>query len=374
VVIADGRIAQVGTRSSVDVPDGATVVDATGKTIMPGLINCHAHLCMDGSADALASWKARSVRERVEATATHAQDALRAGVTTLRDLRGWDRVELGLKAAINDGAAAGPRLLISGQVALSVTLRGADAARAAARQRIDEGFDVIKLTGSSRLTFDELHAVIAEADRAGKPSATHALAPDVFKEAVRAGISSVEHGFYLDEEAIQLMQDHGTYYVPTLASLHHILANADKGIPEYLLEMARRGADAHLRSYRMAREAGVRIAAGNDGGSPFNRADNFASELELMVAAGMSPAEALTTATSVAARLLRIGGDVGTLEVGKRADVLVLDASPLADISNVRKVHNVYKDGRPVGVLDAPVNLGAILDYAARFDLATVGA
>lgn len=372
VVIADGRIAQVGTRASIDVPSGATTVDVTGKTVMPGLINCHAHLCMDGSADALVTWKQRSVAERIESTATHAQDALRAGITTIRDLRGWDKLDLGLKGAIEDGIVAGPRILISGQVALGVTRRGADEARRLTRERIEQGFDVIKMTGSSRLSFDELHAVVDEADRAGRPTATHALAPDVFKESIRAGITSVEHGFYLDDEAIRLMCEHGTYYVPTLATLHHILVNADRGIAQYLLDMASRGSESHRNSFRMAREAGVRIAAGNDGGSPFNRANNLASELELMVAAGMTQAEAIVTATRTAAELLRLSHEIGTLEPGKIADVLVVDGNPLENISSLRNVHLVYTAGRQVGAMTASIDVDAIRSRAERFELAGV--
>jgi imidazolonepropionase-like amidohydrolase len=375
VVMADGRVTQIGARSEVDIPSAATVIDVTGKTVMPGLINCHAHLCMDGSPDALVAWKQRTPRERAEATAAHALEALRTGITTIRDLRGWDKIDVGLRSAINDGIVAGPRLLISGQVSLGLRRRGPEQARRAARERIDEGFDVIKVTGSSRLTYDELRAVIDEADRAGKPTATHALAPDVFKESVRAGISSVEHGFYLDAAAIEMMQERGTYFVPTLASLHHILANrTNSSVPEYLIEMAKRGTASHLESFRLAREAGVRIAAGNDGGSPFNRAYNLASELELMVEAGMSPAEALMAAQKTAAELLRLSGEIGTLERGKIADVVVLDADPLANISAVRRIHLVFKSGLEVSSANGPVDVDAVLCRAAGVELAAASA
>ena len=160
---------------------------------------------------------------------------------------------------------------------------------------------------------------------------------------------SIEHGFFLDAEAIDMMLERETFFVPTLAAMYEIVEGGPEfGIPAFMIEKARRASDAHLDSFRRAREAGVRIAAGNDGGTPFNRADNLASELERMVAAGMSPVEALATAHSAAAELLRLADQIGTLEPSKLADLVVLDADPLADISALRRVHMVIKAGQRI--------------------------
>lgn len=347
VLIEDDRILSVGPMDPAAIPAGTEVLDFSGKTVIPGLINCHAHLCMDGSADPVGAWRKRSLPENAAMAAGHAEDALRAGVTTLRDLRGWDHVDLALKKAINAGSVWGPRLLVSGQVGMSV--RGASEARRAVHTQIEMGYDIIKMTGSARLRYEELCAVVDEARRTGRPTATHALGATGYKEAIQAGVTSIEHGIYLDSEAVEMMAAMGTYFVPTLAGLHHIRASGTgSGIPQFMMDMAVNGRDTHISGFQMAHAKGVRIAAGNDGGGPFNRADNLAGEIECLVAAGMSFAEALEAAQSTAARLLNIDGETGTIQAGKLADLVVLDGDPTTDISALRRVAMVFKAGRRV--------------------------
>ena len=364
------RIASVDDVSSASeppAPPDADVVDLAGKTLMPGLINCHTHICLDGSPDPERAWRERSITENVLIAARHAEGALRAGMTTVRDLGGCDFVDLGLKKAIQDGLLVGPQMLVSGKV-LCMTgghghfmgreVDGPAEVRKGAREQLKAGADIIKVMatggvmtpgvqpGSPQLTYDEMRAAIEEAEKAGKHTATHAQGATGIKNAVRAGIDSIEHGFYLDTEAIDLMLERVTYLVPTLAAIYHIIeGGVESGIPAYVIDKAKRAADAHLASFRRARDAGVPIAAGNDAGTPFNLADNLASELELMVAAGMTPAEALHTAHAAAAHLLRLADEIGTVEPGKRADLVVLNGDPLEDISAVRQVHLVVKAG-----------------------------
>ena len=367
VVIEGERISKVGKSGGVGVPPGAQVIDVRGKTIMPGLINCHTHLCLDGSADPITSWRERSIVENVLISAQHAEATLRAGITTVRDLGGWDGVDLGLKQAIADGVIDGPRMLVSGRLLcmtgghahfMGCEVDSPDEARKAARAQLKAGADIIKLmaTGglmtqgtepsAEQLTYAELRAAVEEAQKAGKITASHAQGTTGIKNAVRAGIDSIEHGFYLDDEAIEMMLASGTYYVPTLAAVHEMVEGGiESGIPAFLVEKSRRVRDAHLESFVLAREAGLRIAAGNDGGSPLNRADNLATELECMVANGMSTKEALASAHSIAAELLGMGDLIGTVEPGKAADLVVLDDDPLGNISAVRQVHLVMKSG-----------------------------
>jgi imidazolonepropionase-like amidohydrolase len=366
--IADDRFAAV-TDAEPDSTD-EPALNLGGKTVVPGFINCHVHLCLDGSPDPITAWASRSLTENVLIAGKQAKATVKAGITTVRDLGGVDGVDLGLKKAINDGVINGPRMLVSGRVlcmtgghghVMGREVDGPDEARKGAREQLKAGADVIKVMatggvmtpgvepGSPQLTFEELRAAIEEAEKAGKLTATHAQGTTGIKNAVRAGIDSVEHGFFLDAEAIDMMLERGTFFVPTLAALYHIIEGGlESGIPSYVVEKAARASDAQLDSFRRAREAGVRVAAGNDGGTPFNTADNLSSELERMVDAGVSPADALETAHKTAAELLGLSGQIGTVEPGKLADLVVLDADPLADISAVRQVLMVFKDGQRI--------------------------
>jgi imidazolonepropionase-like amidohydrolase len=371
VVIIEGDcIRSVGQADATPIPTGAKLIDVTGKTLVPGLINCHAHLCLDGSPDPFRTVQQRSITENVLLAARHAEASLHAGVTTLRDLGGWEFVDLGLKKAINDGLILGPRMLASGKP-LCMTggtahligreVDGPDEARKGAREQLKAGADVIKVMatggvltvgtdpGSAQLTYEELRAAVEEAKKASRLVAAHAHGATGIKNAIRAGTDSIEHGFFLDAEAIDMMLEQGTFYVPTLAATHEIITKGPEfGMPASMIAKAQRAGDAHIDSFRRAWQAGVRIAAGNDGGTPFNRADNLAGELERMVAAGMSCVEALATAHRTAAELLGMAEQIGTVEPGKLADLVVLDADPQVDISATRQVHMVIKAGQRV--------------------------
>jgi imidazolonepropionase-like amidohydrolase len=365
------RIADVGSTEGFAGAGGAAgseILDVEGWTAIPGLINCHTHLCFDASPDAWAAWAGRSMTENVLVAALQAEAALQAGITTVRDLGGVDGVDLGLKKAIQGGVVPGPRMLVSGQLlcmtggqahSIGREVDGPDEARKGAREQLKAGADIIKVMatggvltpgvepGSAQLTFEEMRAAIEEAEKAGKQTASHAQGTVGIKNAVRAGIDSIEHGFFLDAEAIDMMLERGTFFVPTLAALYHVLeAGPEAGIPAHALEKAKRVVDAHLDSFRRARESGVRIGAGNDGGTPFNPSSNLVSELELLVQAGMTPPEALDAAHRSAAELLRMEGEIGTVEAGKMADLVVLDSDPLADVSALREVRMVIKGGQ----------------------------
>jgi len=368
--IEGNRIAAV-SEAPLTPAAGEPVLDLTGKWVIPGLINCHTHICLDGSGDPGAAWQSQSLAKNVLVAAQHAERTLRAGVTTVRDLGGMEFVDIALRDAINEGLIPGPRMKVSGKVICMTGGHGWGAGgreadgpaevRKAAREQMKAGADVIKVMatggvmtygvepGAQQLSYEEMRAAVEEAEKAGKLTASHAQGTRGIKDVVRAGIDSVEHGFYLDNEAIDLMLERGTYFVPTLAALHYlILAGEDFGVPRFMVEKAKRSYDAQLESFARARSAGVQIATGNDGGTPQNTSDNLAGELERFVENGYTPAQALLAATQVAARLLRMPEHIGTVEAGKLADLVVLSADPTAHISHVRQVEMVIKDGKPI--------------------------
>ena len=367
IQIDGARIAAVTEALDPATAEGE-VLDLKGKVVMPGMINAHTHICLDGSPDPDAAWQQRSITENVLVAADHARRTLKAGITTVRDLGGVEGVDLGLRDAINAGLVPGPRMLVSGLLlcmtgghgwSMGREVDGPAEVRKGAREQLKAGADVIKVMatggvmtrgvdpGSAQLTYEEMRAAVEEAQKAGKITATHAQGTAGIKDAIRAGIGSIEHGFFLDREAIDMMLERDVYFVPTLAALYYILeGGTEAGIPAFMVEKARRAEEAQLDSFRRAREAGVLIAAGNDGGTPFNTSDNLAGELECMVRAGMTPAEALATAHAKGASLLRLDDEIGTVEPGKKADLVVLDADPLNDINAVRQVHTVVKDGK----------------------------
>ena len=371
VVVFDGdRISAVGSADSTKIPDQAELINVFGKTIIPGLINCHTHICLDGSMDAIGVLMNRSITENVLIAAKHADDTVRAGITTIRDLGGWQGVDIGMKKSINACITGGPRMVVSGRL-LCMTggtahmigreVDGPDEVRKAAREQLKAGVDCIKVMatggvltegsdiGACQYTVDEMRAAVEEAKKLGKRTAAHGHGTAGIKNAILAGADSIEHGSFLDDEVIDLMLEHGTTLVPTLAPGNLILEKGlEAGISSSLFEKAKPAAEAQMESFTRAHEAGVQIAAGNDGGTPFNRSDNLAYELACMVNAGMSNSEALLSATSAAAELLGKSDEIGTVAVGKYADLVVLDADPLDDINAVQKVHLVIKNGHQV--------------------------
>jgi len=365
------RIASVSGDAPAGVAPDETVIDLAGKNVIPGLINCHTHICLDGSGDPSANWNRQTLTRNVLKAARHAERTLRAGVTTVRDLGGMEYVDVSLRDAIKAGVVPGPRMKVSGKVICmtgghgwGVGGREADGpaeTRKAAREQLKAGADVIKVMatggvmtfgvepGSHQLTYEEMRAAIEEAEKTGKLTASHAQGAAGIKAVVKAGIDSVEHGFFLDDEAIDLMLENGTYFVPTLAALYYIIAaGPDAGIPTFMVEKAKRCSDAQLESVAKAWKAGIPIATGNDGGTPFNTSDNLAGELERLVAIGLTPEQTLLAATQIASKLLRMQGEIGSVEAGKLADMVVLGGDPLEDISNVRDVDLVIKDGQVV--------------------------
>jgi imidazolonepropionase-like amidohydrolase len=383
VCIEEDRITAVGPASAISLGGrDVSVIDAAGLFVMPGMMDCHVHLLSSGAAD----YAMRGLKELLPYTAirgaANARILLEMGYTTVRDVGALGYGNIALRQAIDDGLVPGPRIFAAGH-ALSVPgghgdsyyrpevqvrrdglINGADEARRAVRDLVKMHADVIKLlvtggvmtdgsdVGLLQWTADELQAAIGQAHQLGRRVAGHCHGAAGVKEAIRAGLDTVEHGTLLDEEAIALMQQHGTYYVPTLVAPFHICAGGTaSGIPAYAVEKSHLVMDRHKESVRQAHAMGVKIAMGTDCGTPFNTAGKNALEVDLLTQNGLLPAEALMATTRVAAEAIGIDDRVGTLAPGKWADVIVVEGDPLANISVLQQAERiawVIKAGRIV--------------------------
>ena len=362
VLVKGERIGRV-SKGRVAIPKGARKIDLDGRFLLPGLIDCHVHLCLDGSPDPLATLSGESIPMTTLKAARSARQTLMAGVTSVRDMGGRQEIDLVLRDAIRSGMISGPRMLVSRQLIcmtgghgwpMGREADGPDDVRKAAREQIKRGADLIKLMatggvltpgvepGAAQLTEEELRAGIEEAHKAGRKTATHAMGTEGILNALRAGIDSIEHGVYLNDEIVSLMVKRGVSLVPTIAALHHILAKGlEAGIPAYAVEKTERVKPHHLNSIRMAREAGVKIAMGTDAGTPFNMHGENTMELKLLVDQGFSPEEAIQAGTRIAAEVLGMEDELGTIEEGKQADLIVVDGNPLEDMTLLLKAERI---------------------------------
>ena len=373
VVIEDGRIVEVGRGL-----DGDVDVNVTGRTLLPGMFDCHSHVVME-HFDYL-----RLLTEPFSLQFFYAVKALRQtldlGITTVRDAWGADA---GVKAAVDRGLIAGPRLRITIAMvaqtgghaddwslcggALPIlpahpgrpdgVVDGPENARRIVRELIRAGADGIKVAASGgvlsvntnphhpQLGEDELTAIVAEAAAAERWVMAHCHAAAGARNAVRAGVRSIDHGSYLDDEAIGLMVERGTWLVPTLLAAQGVLDSAEQGteLPPGILEKAREATERAATSFAHAVDAGVRVAMGTD--CPVSPHGTNLRELQLMSDAGLGPARALHAATLSAAQLLRMDDELGSLEPGKRADVVVVSGDPLDLHDYAERVEQVWKDG-----------------------------
>jgi imidazolonepropionase-like amidohydrolase len=370
VAVEGERIAWIGPSAQAPAFDPHNVVDGKGHWLLPGMINCHVHLCNDGSADLFGQVLNDSVPIATIRSVINARLTLAAGITTVRDCGAASQIAIEIAKAVDSGLIEGPRVRAAGRV---VTMTGGhghfigreadgpDEVRKAVRAEIKGGANFIKVmaTGGvltpgvdpSQTAFqlDELQAAVEEAHKAGRPAASHAIGNGGIKNALKAGIDSVEHGFYLDDEAVNLALKNETFLVPTLIAVDQIVNNgAQGGIPDWVVKKAQGESGHHRESFVMAVKSGMRIAAGTDAGTPFNPHGDLPLELAKMVEFGLSPMLAIVAATSNAARLLRMDDQIGSVEKGKVADLILVPGDPLRDIGAMRRPAFVMKSGRVV--------------------------
>ncbi|GIW13956.1 MAG: hydrolase [Tepidiforma sp.] len=355
VLCSAGRIERIAPAGTIDAPVGP-VVDAAGAFLLPGLIDCHVHLTSSGAPDDLAASRAEPLPFRAWKAERHAAATVRAGVTTVRDLGAADYLNVQLARAVDEGLLEGPRILAAGYGVtmtgghghgfIAVEADGPHEVRKRVREQLRAGATAIKLFASGGVmtpgvdprspsfTLEELRAGVEEAHKAFRVVAAHAQATEGIKNAIRAGVDSIEHGVWLDDESLELMRRHGTFLVATLTAPWQIAhQGVEAGVPPYMVEKGWQVLEAHEQSFRAALRAGVRIAMGTDQGTPFNRPGENAQELVRMVRLGLSPPAALLAATAWAADLLRIADRTGRVREGLDADLLLVARDPLEDIA-----------------------------------------
>ncbi|MEM1549804.1 MAG: amidohydrolase family protein [Candidatus Methanomethylicia archaeon] len=381
VVIDGGRIKAVGVSGEVKIPSDAKIIDLNGLTIMPGLIDAHMHF-MGTRTHKLEENFTIPDQVKLLRCVSDASALLDAGFTTVKDCGGTNG--LYLKFAINEGSIRGPRVIASGYV-LSQTFGhgdvhflpinwvkekipticdGVDDCRRAARYALREGADFIKIcaTGGvmsmrdrpehTQFSYEEIKAIVDEAQKVGTFVTAHAQGTQGIKIAISAGVKTIDHGIYLDEEAIRMMKERDVILVPTLSIVHQIVTRGKEvGIVEWGLMKAAEAFESHIKSVKMAYEAGVKIAVGTDFGGPeLWKLGTNAMELELLVdKIGFKPMDAIVSATKISAEACGLLNKIGTIETGKLADIIVVKGNPLEDIRILRNIENiklVMKEGK----------------------------
>jgi imidazolonepropionase-like amidohydrolase len=359
-----------GTKIASIEPADGNKADREAAAISPGLINCHAHLETNGEPDVFGVYVITNAEQKLLACVENARKALHGGVTATADLGSSGRNSISVRNAVRQGQVEGPTIVAAGKPIVMtgghgwfLGAREADGpwdVRLAVREQLKEGADLIKMMatggvltpgavpGNDQLTEDEMRAGVIEANTHGMKVTVHAIGTNGIKNAIRAGVTSVQHGMLIDDEGIALMKERGTTLVPTLNACMAIIENGEEhGIPKYAVDKARAIVDKMGVNFRKARKAGVRFAGGSDAGTPFNYHQAYWREIELMVEIlEMTPREALNAATQVAGDLLGI--NEGHLIPGAPADLLLLDGDLERAMTPLKNPVAVIKGGRIV--------------------------
>ncbi len=377
VLVVNGKINQVGTASSLEIPTGATVINLPNGTCMPGLIDVHTHLTSDPTT---AGYKhlGVSIPRSAITGAKNARRTLEAGFTAVRNVGASGFADVALRDGIEAGDIEGPRMLASGPP-LGITGGHCDnnllapeyhatgdgvadgpwAARVKVRENVKYGADLIKVCasggvlskgdqpGTPQYTPEELKAIADEAHKLGRKVAAHAHGTESIKDAIRAGFDSVEHSSLIDDEGIALAKQHGTFLVFDIYNDDYILQEGPKvGMLPESIEKERKIGKLQRDNFRRAYLGGAKLAFGTDSGV-YPHGDNW-KQFPIMVEYGMKPIEAIQSATLTAADLLGMSQQVGVLESNHFADVIAIEGNPLDDIRNMGKVRFVMKEGQVI--------------------------
>ncbi|HXG93163.1 MAG TPA: amidohydrolase family protein [Blastocatellia bacterium] len=384
ILIEGDRIKEVGPSASVasHAQAAARTIDLSASTVLPGLIDCHTHLTSDPSHSGYSSLGISTPREALYG-AKNAKLTLEAGFTTVRNVGAGGYSDIAVRDAINAGDIPGPRISASGP-AIGVTGGHADNSLLApefhyksdgvadgvpaliekTREIVKYGADCIKIVATggvlskgdspeaTQFSDDEIKAVVTEAHRLGRKVAAHAHGAAGIKQAVLAGVDSIEHGSFINDEDIQLMKEHGTYLVPTLYLADWFMENAQRvGVPDFMIEKAKVVMPAARQNIARAFKAGVKVAFGTDA-AVYPHGLN-AREFAVMVKLGLTPMQAIQSATVNAADLLGWSDRIGTIEAGKFADIIAVAGDPAADVTELERVVFVMKGGKVVVMRNA---------------------
>lgn len=356
VIIENDKIKSAGTR--LEIPGGAKIINLGDATILPGLIDAHTHITYHFDENGMFGVKNdRSAAEMLKYSEENARRTLEAGFTTIRNLGAIWKVDLMLRERIEKGEAIGPRMLVSGEPLTSYDLTGVTKSieriariRAFVLARIADGANVIKIfegvdyRGKPIFSAEEIRAAVDEAAKAGLKVAAHAHEAAAVKAAVEGGAASIEHGTFIDDEAIRLMIRNNVAFIPTLYLPTHYLERKrqfafDNSTWIFFEEMKA----SNIVSARRAAQAGVRIVAGSDAVAGLH--GNNAKEIVWLTKAGLKPAAAIRSATLDAARLLGLDREIGEIKTGKIADIIAVAGNPLKDATNLERIRFVMKSG-----------------------------
>jgi imidazolonepropionase-like amidohydrolase len=374
IVIDKGVVKSVGSAASAQIPPGAKVIDLSNATVLPGLVDAHTHLTFDAGEIGLKGLTISPEREALIGAA-NARITLLAGFTTVRNVGASAYTDVALRDAINDGHVPGPRMLVSGP-ALSITgghgdnnllpwedhksadgvADGVEGVQHKVRENIKYGADVIKFmaTGgvmskgdnpqASQYTLEEMKVIVNEAHRLGRKVAAHAHGVQGILWATEAGVDSIEHGTYINDEAIALMKQHGTYLVPTVYLTEWLPQNAERlGVPPYVRAKMDVVLPLLRKNIQHAFKSGVKVAFGTDA-AVYQHGLN-AHEFETYVHLGMTPLQSIQTSTVGAPDLLGWSDKIGSIEPGKYGDLIAVSGDPLKDITELQRVKFVMKGG-----------------------------
>lgn len=375
VVVEEGQILEVGTSESISIPNGAEIIDLSGHTLLPGMIDMHVHLNSDAEVHGYRRLERSTPRQAITGV-MNARRTLLAGVTTVRNVGASGHVDLALRDAINDGDVIGPRIFAAGP-SLGITGGHCDnnllpqeygligdavadgpwAVRQQVRENLKFGADVIKFcatggvlskgteVGVQQYTLEEMQALVDEAHRFGIVVAAHAHGTSGINDAIRAGVDSVEHASFIDDEGIRMARRNGTFLSMDIYVTEYILSEGEAaGILQESLDKERTVGALQRENFTKAHEAGVNMVMGTDAGV-YPHGDNL-KQLSRMVQFGMEPMEALQAASINAATLLKQQDSFGAIQAGLLADIIAVEGDPLEDISIMENISFVMREGQ----------------------------
>lgn len=374
VLIEQGRISYAGKKSGKTLPRDAQVIDAAGASVLPGLMDVHVHISLNGPANIHAELMSRPVGRVAFEIAKNLRDTIAAGTTTIRTVSDMAHLDIAARDSINKGVIAGPRMHPCGKGLtttgghgdllpcwicqshgdVSEIVDGVDAVRAAVRRQVKAGASWIKLfqTGgvidphgridAEEFSPSEFDAAFETAKLAGVPVAVHAHNKTAILHSIRSGCRSIEHGMHFDEECAEVAREHGAFLVPTLTVMDRILTlGAENGVPQSTIDNVRERTAKHREYVKYAFDIGAPVASGTDAGSMLTPHGSAGREVVQLVKCGLTPEQAIFVATRNTARLLNVDHQLGTLEAGKLADVIVVEGDVLTQTRNLESAQNM---------------------------------